>query len=111
THGWQRAPIRVGRLGRATPGVPTDIRYTSESPMSTLQVHLPGETVDRVRAEFDLDPVTPEPVGEDPLGDELIASLMRSLVKAAEQKADPLYADSAAEFLAVHLATGGDRER
>lgn len=109
THGWQHAPIRAGRLGRATPGVSTDIRYTSESPMSTLQVHLPGGTVDRVRAQFDLAPVAPEPVGEEPLGDELIASLMRSLAKAAEQKADPLYADSAAEFLAVHLATGGGR--
>ncbi|MEV6536159.1 hypothetical protein AB0M86_42435 [Streptomyces sp. NPDC051639] len=79
--------------------------------MTTLQVHLPANTVERVRAQLDLPDVEPVATGTDQHGDEPIASLLRSLARSAEQGAKGMYAHSAAEFLAVHLATGGGRRQ
>ncbi|WP_306204628.1 helix-turn-helix domain-containing protein [Actinoplanes sp. RD1] len=97
-------PIAPGLLGRAVPGVPTVLSYTATAPLSSVHVHLPADIVDRVSAQ-----TRPgRPAGP---GDALLAPLLRSFADAAEQRADPMYGDTAAEFLAVHLVTRDGRRR
>lgn len=97
--GWREHPIVAGHVGRATPGVPTEVRYTASTPMSSVHVHLPVDVVERVTGELGRRPAS---CTDD---DDLLAPLLRSVAAAADQRADAMYADAAAEFLAVHLAT------
>ncbi|MEV5411934.1 AraC family transcriptional regulator [Thermopolyspora sp. NPDC052614] len=98
---WSDVVIRPGHLDLAIPGEPTHLEYAATLPMETVQVHLPAATVDRVKAELG----ARGPVRR-PGDDAVLAQLMRSLAAAAERRVDALYAEAAAEFLAVHLVAG-----
>ncbi|GGN20948.1 AraC family transcriptional regulator [Actinoplanes campanulatus] len=102
--GWRKYAIVPGLLGRATPGVPTEVRYTTSAAMSSVHVHVPADIVDRVSAQT-------KPGRQERPGDALLAPLLNSLAAAAGQRADPMYGDIAAEFLAAHLVTHYGRRR
>ncbi|WP_305785473.1 helix-turn-helix domain-containing protein [Symbioplanes lichenis] len=104
--GWQRHAIAPGLLGRATPGVPTELRYTASAALSSVHVHLPADVVDRARAQTR----PARQSGPDSL-EAVLARRLTSLADAAERRADPMYGDTAAELLAVRLVTGDGRRR
>ncbi|MFI5563309.1 helix-turn-helix domain-containing protein [Amycolatopsis japonica] len=93
-----------GRLELAVPGRPLRRRYRGDEAMRSLQVHIPGTTVESVAARLggravDHEAMAASVAGGDPLLDELV----RAVGNARED--DDLYAESAAAFLTVHLLT------
>ncbi|UMP05399.1 helix-turn-helix domain-containing protein [Amycolatopsis sp. EV170708-02-1] len=93
-----------GRLELAVPGRPLRRRYRGDESMRSLQVHIPGTTVESVAARLggravDHEAMAASVAGGDPLLDELV----RAVGNARED--DDLYAESAAAFLTVHLLT------
>ncbi|RSN29056.1 AraC family transcriptional regulator [Amycolatopsis sp. WAC 04169] len=99
---WNR--YEWGRLELAVPGRPLRRRYRGDGSMRSLQVHIPGTTVESVAARLggravDHEAMAASVAGGDPLLDELV----RAVGNARED--DDLYAESAAAFLAVHLLT------
>jgi AraC family transcriptional regulator len=100
---WRSAGYAPGSIGMTAPGRPTRLRWRSASsePIGRLHLHLPGSTLRRAAAEIW--------GGEMPEADALVATdplleqVMLGLADAAESGAPDLYAESAAEFLAVHL--------
>ncbi|MFD5250046.1 helix-turn-helix domain-containing protein [Amycolatopsis sp. NPDC058340] len=93
-----------GRLELAVPGKPQHRRYRGDESMRSLQVHIPGTTVESVAARLggravDHEAMAASVAGGDPLLDELV----RAVGDARED--DDLYAESAAAFLTVHLLT------
>lgn len=102
--GWQPAPIADGHVAMAVPGRPTRIRYAAARPMRSIHVHLPAETAERAEAELGTGARAPI-AALDERDSVLFRAVLRSLALKARQGADELYAQSAAEFLAAHLAT------
>nr|WP_221471475.1 AraC family transcriptional regulator [Amycolatopsis umgeniensis] len=99
---WNRH--RWGRLELAVPGRPVRRRYRGNESMRSLQVHIPGTTVESIAARLggravDHEAMAASLAGGDPLLEELI----RAVGDAGED--DDLYAESAAAFLTVHLLT------
>ncbi|WP_433275227.1 helix-turn-helix domain-containing protein [Pseudonocardia xinjiangensis] len=100
---WRSAGYLPGSIGMTAPGRPTRLRWrsTSPEPIGRLHVHLPGSTLRRAAAEMG--------GGELPEADALVVTdplleqVMLGLADAAATGAPDLYAESAAEFLAVHL--------
>ncbi|MEU3764284.1 AraC family transcriptional regulator [Amycolatopsis keratiniphila] len=100
---WNR--YEWGRLELAVPGRPLRRRYRGDGSMRSLQVHIPGTTVESVAARLggravDHEAMAASVAGGDPLLDELVRA-----VGNAREDDDDLYAESAAAFLAVHLLT------
>ncbi|GAB3741299.1 AraC family transcriptional regulator [Amycolatopsis oliviviridis] len=101
---WNRHQWEPGRLELAVPGRPLLRRYRGDRSMRSLQVHLPGTTVEAIAARLggrvvDHEAMAASVAGGDPLLDELV----RAVGDAGEN--DDLYAESAAAFLTVHLLT------
>ncbi|OXM50433.1 AraC family transcriptional regulator [Amycolatopsis alba] len=101
---WNRHHWEPGRLELAVPGRPVSRRYRGDESMRSLQVHLPGTTVEPIAERLggravDHEAMAASVAGGDPLLDELV----RAVGNAREN--DDLYAESAAAFLAVHLLT------
>ncbi|RSM79905.1 AraC family transcriptional regulator [Amycolatopsis sp. WAC 01375] len=101
---WNRHHWGPGRLELAVPRRPVLRRYRGDESMRSLQVHLPGPTVESVAARLggravDHEAMAASVAGGDPLLDELV----RAVGNAREN--DDLYAESAAAFLTVHLLT------
>jgi AraC family transcriptional regulator len=104
------ALIESGRIGGAVPGRATALRYAITTPTRSVHLHLTATLVNRAavtlvnRAAVELGvPVALAPA-VDGSADEFGAAL-RSLAATAEQGADDLYAETAAQFLAVHLSS------
>ncbi|WP_409494487.1 helix-turn-helix domain-containing protein [Amycolatopsis sp. cmx-11-12] len=101
---WHRHHWGPGRLELAVPGRPVSRRYRGDESMRSVQVHIPGATVESAAARLggravDHEAMAASVAGGDPLLDELV----RAVGNAREE--DDLYAESAATFLAVHLLT------
>ncbi|WP_181770532.1 AraC family transcriptional regulator [Amycolatopsis pittospori] len=101
---WNRHQWVPGRLEMAVPGRPWLRRYRGDGAMRSLQVHIPGTTVDAIAArlggrEVDYEAMADSVAGGDPLIEEMVRA-----VGLAEEE-DDLYAESAAAFLTVHLLT------
>ncbi|ONF73127.1 AraC family transcriptional regulator [Amycolatopsis keratiniphila] len=93
-----------GRLELAMPGRPLRRRYRGDGSMRSLQVHIPGTTVESVAARLGGRAVDHEAMAASVAGgDPLLEELVRAAGSAREN--DDLYAESAAAFLAVHLLT------
>ncbi|MET7877620.1 helix-turn-helix domain-containing protein [Micromonospora sp. DT68] len=100
-------PVAPGLIGGSVGGDQSRLRFELSEPMSTVHLHLPGHTVRRVAAEMNLPTAT-----HIPSDDELLPSLLPSLASAARRGAGDLHAQTAAEFLAVHLlGRPGEAER
>ncbi|AGM05963.1 AraC family transcriptional regulator [Amycolatopsis keratiniphila] len=99
---WNR--YEWGRLELAVPGRPLRRRYRGDGSMRSLQVHIPGTTVESVAARLGGRAVDHEAMAASVAeGDPLLDELVRAVGNARED--DDLYAESAAAFLTVHLLT------
>lgn len=103
---WRRADYGPGSIGLTAPGQPTRIRWCGTDRTLTTHVHLPGALIDRTALELWGKDATrlgrPDALSvEDPV----LASVVEALKAAALAGTDELYAESAAQFLAVHLLT------
>ncbi|MGW5702419.1 helix-turn-helix domain-containing protein [Amycolatopsis japonica] len=101
---WNRHEWGPGRLELAVPGKPSRRRYRGDEAMRSLQVHIPGTTVESVAARLGGRAVDHEAMAASVAeGDPLLDELVRAVGNARED--DDLYAESAAAFLTVHLLT------
>ncbi|WP_432826830.1 helix-turn-helix domain-containing protein [Dactylosporangium sp. CA-092794] len=101
---WHRRTWAPERLEMAVPHRPAVRRYRAERSMSSVQVHLPHGTVDRVATQLGCRGLDMEAVAASvAVGDPLLTAMMRAL--STRDETDELYAESAAEFMAVHLLT------
>ncbi|WP_375776584.1 helix-turn-helix domain-containing protein [Bradyrhizobium sp. ma5] len=102
--GWQRSRSEVGHIGMTAPGEAAMLRWRGDTTHSTLQLHLPAETLDRVAQDLpqrrQTGPVLPSGLGTV---DPLVSQVMLSLDRAFRAGAPDLYAETAAEMLAAHL--------
>jgi AraC family transcriptional regulator len=101
---WDRARHQAGSLAMTAPGEEVTLRWRGETGHSTLQLHLPVETIrETMRAIAAGDASLPEMpnglVGEDPL----IQGTMLGLADAMAAGVPDLYAETAGTLLASHL--------
>lgn len=104
--GWHRTEYRPGRVGVTPPGRPVRLRWREPDRFSTTHVFLPAGLLERTADE--LYGRTAARLGwpdAPALDDSLLASVAGGLGEAALAGADPLYAETAAAYLAAHLAT------
>ena len=103
---WRRAQFTAGRIAMTAPGHAGTVRWRTPSParQRALQVYIPGPLMAQTAARlWDHD------AGGRPMPDALSSAdpvlehMLRALGGAARCRADDLYAESAAHFLAVHL--------
>ncbi|MFB6720899.1 helix-turn-helix domain-containing protein [Kribbella sp. NPDC056345] len=104
--GWRSAHYTRGQIGLTAPGRSTRLRYRSTAGMTTLHLYLPGSLMQRVGLELwggdRLASHQPDALAvTDPVAEQVILGL----AAAASDGLDDLYAETAAEFLAVHLHT------
>lgn len=103
--GWHSANYRPGDLGMTAPGYAAELRWKSGEPHRTLHLHLPTQTVAEAAAELHAGSgagALPNLLSQT---DSVVAGTVLALERAARGGAPELYAESAAQFLAVHLLT------
>jgi AraC family transcriptional regulator len=97
------AEVRPGAISMTAPGRSTRIRWraTSPAPIDLLSVHLPAGTTARVAEElWGRDHVRfPDGLARQ---DPVLRQTLLGVLRAVQQGAPDLYAESAAEFLTVH---------
>ncbi|MEV4312594.1 AraC family transcriptional regulator [Actinocrispum sp. NPDC049592] len=102
---WRSAWYEPGQIGMTAPGRPTRLRWrsTTDEQLRSVHVYVPARVMKRVAAElWETDREWPDFLaGRDPLLEQMI----RALVTAAAEGAPDMYAETAAEFLAVHTLT------
>ena len=100
---WRNARYAPGSIGLTAPHRLTRLRWrsTSPEPISRLHVHLPGRVLRRVADE--VCPREAPQADSLALTDPVLMQMMLALANAAAARAPDLYAESAAEFLAVHI--------
>lgn len=103
---WHAARYRAGSLGMTAPGQEVTLRWRGSSQHETLQLHLPAQTLRDSAEALSRRGARPSelPHGlfrEDPM----IRHLMLGLSRAMEAGYADLYAETAANFLAIHLLT------
>ncbi|GGT11135.1 AraC family transcriptional regulator [Streptomyces chromofuscus] len=108
---WARRHYRSGAIGVTAPGHSSTLRWRSLShePMRSLHLFLAAglveDTVEEFRAARLSSPVLPDALL---LRDPLVEHLAHRILRAMEDKAPALYADSLAQALVVHLLYGPD---
>lgn len=102
---WRRPDYGPGQIGMTAPGHPTRLRWasTSDEPLETLHVYLPGEALRRTALQLWGDDQLREHSACLALPDPVLAHVMLGIAAAAESAAPELYAESAREFLAVQV--------
>jgi AraC family transcriptional regulator len=101
---WQTATYWPGSVGMTSPGQEVTLRWHGKTRHSTLQLHLPAETLrecsEQVLGRSAREPEMPNVLAYD---DPLIEHIVLELADAMRLGAPELYADSAAHLLATHL--------
>lgn len=107
---WRSASYRPGHLGMTSPGQVARLRWKSKKPHHTLHLHLPSETIETVTEELAVGASysMPNLLSQT---DPVMSSIMLTLESALQNGAPDLYAETAAQFLAVHLLTRHDRRQ
>ena len=100
---WRGARYAPGSIGLTAPNRLTRLRWrsTSPEPISRLHIHLPGRVLRRVAEE--VCPREAPKADSLALTDPVLTQMMLALANAAAAGAPDLYAETAAEFLAVHI--------
>ncbi|GAA1218036.1 AraC family transcriptional regulator [Pseudonocardia alaniniphila] len=100
---WRNARYAPGSIGLTAPNRLTRLRWrsTSPEPISRLHIYLPGSVLHRVADE--VCPHEAPRADSLALTDPVLMQMMLALANAAAAGAPDLYAESAAEFLAVHI--------
>jgi AraC family transcriptional regulator len=105
-NGWRRCHSRTGHIGMTAPGEAATLRWRGQATHSTLQLHLPAGTIDRVAGELRRNgPVSAELASGVGIADALIGQVMLNLNAAFRESVPDLYAETAGELLAAHLLT------
>ena len=101
---WRRSTSATGDVGMTAPSLPMRLRWRSMSdePVETLHVYLPGEALRRTALQVWGDDL-PVHANEVATADPVLMQVMLGVAAAAESAAPDLYAESAREFLAVHV--------
>jgi AraC family transcriptional regulator len=103
---WRGARYTPGQIGMTAPGRPTRLRWHSDNGQKTLHLYLPGSLMQRVGLElWDRDGIGSRQADALAFTDPVVRQVLLELATAAIDRVDDLYAESAAEFLAVHLLT------
>ncbi|GAA1619236.1 AraC family transcriptional regulator [Kribbella sancticallisti] len=103
---WRGARYTPGQIGLTAPGRPTLLRWRSEVGQRTLHLYLPGSLMQRVGLElWDRDGIGSRQADALAVADPVVEQILLQLAKVAAEGSDDLYAEGAAEFLAVHLLT------
>lgn len=99
-----------GALELMVPGKESVRGYRTASAMRTIQVHIPSTTVARAAARLGSSEPDCETLSATvAAGDPVLEQLVRALPAAGG--ANDVYAESAAEFLTIHLLAKGRHER
>lgn len=105
---WRHSRHVPGRLAMTAPGRETRLRWrtTSAQVMQTLHLYVPGQAFRRVAEQTWAREISTDDL-PDTLGttDPVVESMMLGLAAAVQEGAGDLYAESAMQFLAVHLLT------
>lgn len=101
---WCKASYEAGSLGMTAPGEEATLRWNGTSAHSTLQLHLPAETIrhcnEGLVGRGASPPQMPNAlVNDDPLLRQVILDLANRLQEGAPE----IYAESAAQFLTTHI--------
>jgi AraC family transcriptional regulator len=101
---WRRNHQRPGVIGMTAPGEEKTLRWRSETPHSTLQLHLPGEALARSARELSGQELAkfrlPSGCFES---DPLLRAVMSSLAGAMREGVPDLYAQAARELMIAHI--------
>jgi AraC family transcriptional regulator len=101
---WHKAPYRPGSIGMTAPAQTATLRWRSEMPHHTLQLHLPAAVIAGAFEELTGRDTRLLAMPNDLLSyDPLIESTIRALAEAMADGVPDVYAESAADFLATHL--------
>ncbi|MBP2704012.1 helix-turn-helix transcriptional regulator [Microbispora sp. RL4-1S] len=104
---WRRAAYHPGSVGVTAPGNVSVLRWrsTAPEPLESLHIHIGGALVEetcRLLGEEGLR--TPGPLPDAlHLDDQLVVAAGRAISRGLREGVGPLYADSLAQTLAVHL--------
>jgi AraC family transcriptional regulator len=101
---WQKATYGPGSLGMTAPGEEVTLRWHGDTTHSTLQLHLPAESILRCNeglvgrnAVF---PRMPNALSHDDL---LLQQVILGVAARLREGAPEIYAESAAQFLTIHM--------
>lgn len=102
---FQRAEYRAGSLAMRSAGEGVALRWRSDSPHSTLHLHLPTSTFRSVaeamaRRRIDLPSLPSQLLCED---DPVVSRIILGLAQATATGVPDLYAETAGDFLVAHL--------
>lgn len=106
--GWSRARYRPDSIGTTAPDCSATLRWRSDSSEQLRSLHmflsadLLRETAEGLGSPGLFSLLPDALLLEDPV----VAAIGRGLLDAVEQRADPLYADSLAQSLALHMVYG-----
>lgn len=95
-----------GRIGLMAPARPVRLRWRAltPEPLESLSLHLPAGTTDRLAEElWDREPSRAHFPHALTAADPMLEHILRGLLRAAEDGLPDLYAESAAELVAVHI--------
>jgi AraC family transcriptional regulator len=101
---WSRAHYQPGSLAMSAPGQECTLRWHGETSHSTIQLHLPVATIrSTMRALSKGEAPLPEMPNRLHSADPFVERIMLGLVDAMAMGAPDLYAETAADMLAIHL--------
>lgn len=100
----QRCHLRTGQIGMTAPGEAATSRWHDQTTHSTLQLHLPAATIERVAGELRRNGPRSLALASG-LGntDPLVSQVMLGLKAALRDSLPELYAETVGEMLAAHL--------
>jgi AraC family transcriptional regulator len=101
---WQKANYGPGSLGMTAPGEEVTLRWRGDTSHSTLQLHLPAESILRCNEDVvgrgAVFPHMPNALSHD---DPLLQQVILGVAAKLREGAPEIYAESAAQFLIMHL--------
>ena len=101
---WQRANYGPGSLAMTAPGEEVTLRWRGDTAHSTLQLHLPAESILRCNEDVvgrgAISPRLPNTLSHD---DPLLQQVILGVAARLREGAPEIYAESAAQFLTVHM--------
>jgi len=104
---WQKANYCPGSLGMTAPGEEVTLRWRGDTSHSTLQLHLPAESILRCNEDVvgrgTVSPRMPNALSHD---DSVLQQVILGVAAKLREGAPEIYAESAAQFLTMHMLVG-----